>query len=74
MRALPWLALAAYITYRHTWGTDEVDALKRRLAVAHRESNDYLNEARYWRSKAMQLALNDVTATHAEALEDLSDV
>lgn len=55
MKYVPWLALAAYILYRHTWGRDEVDALRRRLAIAHRETNDWRAEAWQWKELAVSL-------------------
>lgn len=53
--AIPWALLGALVLYRHTWGSktaDEVDALRRRLALAHRQTQDYQQEARYWRAQS----------------------
>ncbi|MFD9893357.1 hypothetical protein ACFWY9_28770 [Amycolatopsis sp. NPDC059027] len=53
--AIPWVLLGALILYRRTWGAktaDDVDDLRRRLSVAHRETADWQNEARHWRAEA----------------------
>jgi hypothetical protein len=51
-RVLPWLLLGTVLLYRKTWGACQCDDLGRRLAIAHRETQGYLNEARYWRALA----------------------
>ena len=48
---IPWALLGLLVLYRRTWGACDCDALGRRLAVAHRETKDWQNEARFWASK-----------------------
>jgi hypothetical protein len=53
--AVPWVLLGALVLYRRTWGAktaEDVDDLRRRLAVAHRETKDWQGEARMWRARA----------------------
>lgn len=50
--AIPWAALGLLVLYRRTWGACDCESLRRRLTVAHRETKDWQNEARYWRAQA----------------------
>lgn len=52
IRAVPWVILGLLVLYRKTWGACDCPGLKRRLGVAHRETRDWQNEARYWRACA----------------------
>lgn len=55
--SVPWVLLGALVLYRRTWGAktpEEVDALRRRLALAHRETREWQDEARMWRALCLE--------------------
>lgn len=53
--AIPWLLLTVALAYRLTWGRPDADGLRRRLALAHRETAEWRAEAIQWKQLAVLL-------------------